>query len=169
MTFRPATTADLGFCYRLYAEGLRDHVNSLFGWVEADQQRNFAATFRPDEARIVCGRIGKSPGDVAYGEVGWVQAADEADDVHLKELHVAEGSRGLGLGGWALAQVIIEGLVVGKGVRLSVLVGSPAERLYRRFGFEPVRCDPYMIHMRRPPRLRFGGGADPPVVLDCGG
>ncbi len=144
MTFRPATVDDLAWCYRVYADGMREQVDSLFGWVEADQQRKFVSVFRPQEARILCGRIRS-----AVAEVGWIQVEAEADHFHVKELHIIGGSRGLGLGAWALRQIVDEAAVAGKDVCLATLVGSPALRFYRRLGFQITEADLRTIRLRR--------------------
>jgi len=144
MTFRPATVEDLAYCYRVYADGMREHVDSLFGWDDDDQQRKFVSIFRPQEARIIRGRIGSS-----LAEVGWIQVEAEPDDLHVKELHIVGGSRGLGLGAWALMQVVEEAAAAGKNVRLATLVGSPALRFYRRLGFEVSSAYQGVIGLRR--------------------
>ena len=150
MSFRPATAADLAYCYLVYADGLRAHVDTLFGWDDAAQQRNFAASFKVEETRIICGRIGLN-----CAELGWAQVETEPDNLHLKELHIDGPSRGLGLGGWALTQIIDQADAGDKGVCLSALIGSAALRLYRRFGFEVQSCDNSMLRMHRPAALRI--------------
>jgi ribosomal protein S18 acetylase RimI-like enzyme len=144
MTFRPAGVEDLAYCYRAYAEGMREHVETLFGWDETEQQSKFALVFQPREARIICGRIGSTVADV-----GWIQVEAEPDHLHVKELHIVSGSRGLGLGSWALRQIIDEAAAAAKDVRLATLLGSPALRFYRRLGFQITDADHGVIRLER--------------------
>lgn len=144
MAFRPATLQDLAYCYRIYADGMRDHVERLYGWDEAAQQSKFVTVFRIEEARIIRGRIGS-----AAGEVGWIQLEAEPDCLHVKELHIVTGSRGLGLGAWALMQIAEEAAADDKDVRLSALIGSPALRFYRRLGFEISGVETGVLRLRR--------------------
>jgi hypothetical protein len=102
---------------------MREPVDALFGWDDADQRSKFASVFRPQEARIIRGRIGST-----LAEVGWIQVEAEPDHHHFKELHIVSGSQGLGLGAWALLQVVDEAAAAGKDVRLTALAGSPALR-----------------------------------------
>ena len=145
MSFRDAAIADLAYCYRVYASGMHEVVTRLYGWDEAVQREKFVSVFRLGEIRIICGRIGP-----ASDEVGWLQVEAEANDLHVKELHIVSGSQNLGLGAWAIGQVIEEAAAVKKDVRLTALQSSPAIRFYQRHGFRVESEEHLLVHLRRP-------------------
>jgi GNAT superfamily N-acetyltransferase len=144
MTFRAAAVEDLANCYRIFADGMREYVERLYGWDEADQRRKFVSVFRPQETRIICGRIGP-----AVAEVGWIQVETEHDAIHVKELHIVRASRNLGLGAWALARIVEEAVAARKDVRLATFEISPAVRFYRRLGFETAGGAGDVVWLRR--------------------
>ena len=144
MSFRGAVIADLAYCYRVYANGMHELVERLYGWDEVVQREKFVSVFRLDEARVICGRIGSTIADV-----GWIQVEAEANDFHVKELHIVSGSQNLGLGAWALNQVIEEATEAHRDVRLTALQSSPAIRFYHRLGFRTFSEEHMLVHLRR--------------------
>ena len=143
MAFRPATLDDLAYCYLVFADGMREYVERLYGWDEAEQRKKFVSVFQPQEARIIRGRIGP-----AVADVGWVQVETEEDSLHVKELHVARASRNLGLGAWALLQILDEAAAVHKDVRLATFEISDAVRFYLRLGFARVGQAGEVVRLR---------------------
>lgn len=69
------------------------------------------------------------------------------DGVHVVDLALLPEHRGAGVGEALLTRVVGDG----RRVSLSVVRTNPAQRLYRRLGFEVVDEDDVYLHMQRPP------------------
>ena len=80
--------------------------------------------------------------------VGRLYLATEPDALRVVEISVMPESRGRGLGSALLRGVLGQASTAGLDVVLSVDHGSPAEKLYRRMGFEAVSDDGTKTGMR---------------------
>jgi GNAT superfamily N-acetyltransferase len=79
----------------------------------------------------------------------------------LEHFYLAAHHQGRGLGSAVLRTLLGHTDARGLSVRLTVLRGSPAQRLYERHGFVVRACDPVDISMVRPPgaaAVRRGAG-----------
>jgi GNAT superfamily N-acetyltransferase len=86
----------------------------------------------------------------------------------LEHFYLAPHHQGRGLGSAVLRAVLTPIDTQGVSVRLNVLQGSPARRLYARHGFVVEAQDPIDVYMVRPPT--FGEPpARPPVTTDQAG
>ncbi len=70
--------------------------------------------------------------------VGMVKAYREADAWILHQIQILPSHQGSGLGRRVVEAVIATARTSGLPVRLSVLDGNPARRLYERLGFQAV-------------------------------
>ncbi len=75
---------------------------------------------------------------------------DEQGGRHLELFYLAPHLQGRGLGTAVLRRLLAEADAAGEPVRLVVLQGSAAQRLYERHGFTVVHEDPIDVHMYRP-------------------
>ncbi|MEV7183667.1 GNAT family N-acetyltransferase [Kitasatospora sp. NPDC093102] len=75
---------------------------------------------------------------------------DEQGGRHLELFYLAPRLQGRGLGTAVLRRLLAEADAAGEPVRLVVLRGSAAQRLYERHGFTVVHEDPIDVHMHRP-------------------
>jgi len=124
---------------------MRPPVEQVYGWDEDHRREIFASVFRLGEAKIIEGRIGHSTSDV-----GWTQVEEEAECFHVKELHIVRASRNLGLGAWALTQILKDASAAKKDVRLSTFRVSPAVRFYERMGFHIADEAGDVVSLARP-------------------
>ncbi|MEV7772008.1 GNAT family N-acetyltransferase [Kitasatospora sp. NPDC086791] len=75
---------------------------------------------------------------------------DERGGRRLELFYLAPHLQGRGLGTAVLRRLLDEADAAGEPVRLTVLRGSAAQRLYERHGFTVVREDPVDLHLYRP-------------------
>lgn len=82
---------------------------------------------------------------------GCVALRPAADGHWLEHFYLAPERQGRGLGGAVLTELLARADRSGRTVRLNVLQGSPARRLYERFGFTVERADAVDVWMVRQP------------------
>ncbi|WP_051717422.1 GNAT family N-acetyltransferase [Streptomyces sp. NRRL F-5727] len=86
---------------------------------------------------------------------GCVTLRPEGTGLHLEHFYLAPGLQGRGLGTAVLRHLLDRADAAGETVRLSVLRGSAARRLYERMGFTREAeddVDVYMVRQPAPPR-----------------
>ncbi|WP_374199909.1 GNAT family N-acetyltransferase [Kitasatospora sp. SUK 42] len=79
---------------------------------------------------------------------------DERGGRHLEMFYLAPRLQGRGIGTAVLRHLLAEADAAGDPVRLIVLRGSAAQRLYERHGFTVVHEDPIDVFMLREPAGR---------------
>jgi ribosomal protein S18 acetylase RimI-like enzyme len=87
-------------------------------------------------------------------DIGWMQVAEFAGRLHLRQLHLIAASRGNGIGTRLIGEVLKRGAALRKPVTLDVLHGNHARSLYLRLGFKQTGQDADKVQMiwRPPPR-----------------
>ncbi|MCW6010622.1 GNAT family N-acetyltransferase [Micromonospora sp. CPCC 205371] len=89
--------------------------------------------------------------DGAFAGCVTVRPAD--DGLWLEHFYLAPGLQGRGVGPAVLRALVARGEAPGAVVRLNVLQGSAARRLYERHGFTVEGRDPIDIYMVRRPAV----------------
>lgn len=149
--FRPAEEADFETLLALRLRVLRPHLERVGRYDPQRARRYFRAGYEPDRLRVIL-VDGAVAGCVALGP-----AADgPADALVLEHFYLDEAVQGRGVGGAVLRRLLAEADAAGLAVRLGVLKGSPAARLYERHGFVWTHDEPFDDYYRRPPAA--GGG-----------
>ncbi|MFC9689545.1 GNAT family N-acetyltransferase [Kribbella sp. NPDC056951] len=134
---RPATPADVELLAELRAVVLRADLERLGRYDERRVRQRFRDGFDPSHTWVI----------EAYGEFAGSIALRPADDgPWLEHFYLHPSMQGRGLGSAVLQHVLDshDGLV-----RLNVLQGSPARRLYERYGFIVDSEDPVDVFMTR--------------------
>lgn len=109
----------------LRAEVMRADLERLGRYDAVRVRQRFLDAFIPEHTRVI----------VADGQdVGLVAVRPEPDAVWLEHFYIAPAYQGLGVGREVLTRIIAEDHRT-KTLRLNVLQGSPARRLYERHGF----------------------------------
>ena len=140
VTLRPATASDEAFLFTLYASTREGEV-AMWGWEPAQreaflrmqwmaQRRDWATRYAGASHRVVLVE-GRPAGRmvVARGEREW----------RLVDIALLPSSRGAGVGTRLVRELQDEVAKAGARLRLRVVRGGPAHRLYTRLGF---RADP---------------------------
>jgi ribosomal protein S18 acetylase RimI-like enzyme len=130
VTLRAAQATDFAFARAVHHAGMRWLGEKLHGgWDDALQDARFERKFVLDEARII----------VTGGEdAGYLQTADEAGVVVIKELHIDEAFQNRGIGTRVLRLLLAEARRMTKPVLVTVVAFNPALAFYQRAGFRIV-------------------------------
>ena len=120
---------------------MHDALARIGRWDAERSALRFAREFQPGVTRLIH-RHGALAGCVT------VYPADDGDWV-IEHFYLLPEHQGQGLGDAVMRRVLEEADAVGADLRLSVLVGSAANRFYPRYGFAETHCDALDIYYRR--------------------
>ena len=135
---RPANDADKGFLLNLFAQeraaelmlaGLDATQREMFVQMQfRARQTSYAANYPTAMQEIICTEDGTPAGGILVERT--------ADGMRLIDIAVINSKRRQGLGTELIRALQQECHARGWTLRLQVLKGNPAERLYQRLGFE---------------------------------
>ncbi|MFI0939178.1 GNAT family N-acetyltransferase [Streptomyces sp. NPDC021020] len=140
---RPSTDADLEPLADLRAVVMRPDLERLGRYDEHRVRQRLRDSFSTAHTAIIV------VGDDVAGSVT-LRPAEGGGQV-LEHFYLAPRHQGRGLGSDVLRAVLAQADARGQTVRLNVLQGSPARRLYARHGFTVESEDPVDVFMTRPP------------------
>lgn len=148
LTARNATAEDETFFQGLYAEThgrALQNLNLLEGQKDAllemqyrAQQSHYASAF-PDRERLVL--------LLDDQKIGALTLSRQPDSIAIVDIAIASEFQGKGIGSSVLRSLVAEGATI----CLHVEKASPAQRLYRRFGFVETADDGMSLAMIRRP------------------
>jgi len=141
--FRPAEEADFETLLALRLRVLRPHLERVGRFDPERARRYFRAGYEPGRLRVIL---------VEGAVAGCVAIGPGADALVLEHFYLDEAIQGRGLGGAVLRRLLAEADAAGLAVRLGVLKGSPAARLYQRHGFMWTHDEPFDDYYLRLPR-----------------
>jgi ribosomal protein S18 acetylase RimI-like enzyme len=136
---RPACSDDYNFALNLYLKAIKPLVVALVGWVDEEQEAQFANLWRPDDTKII----------THEGEdIGWVEFRWIGDELFLKQLYITPKHQRQGIGS-QIIRLLNEQAGTAKSMALFVLRNNPVYHFYQRHGFEVVRETHTTLVMRR--------------------
>ncbi|SOD86489.1 GNAT family N-acetyltransferase [Streptomyces sp. Ag109_G2-15] len=139
---RPASAADLEAAVELRAVVMRPDLERLGRYDEHRVRQRLRDGFAPAHTWVI--EVG--------GTFAGCVALRPAQDAHwLEHFFLAPHLQGSGIGGAVLRELLKRCDREGTLVRLNVLQGSPARRLYERHGFVLESEDPVDVFMTREP------------------
>ena len=141
-TLRAASREDEAFLYLLHRDAMRDYVESTWGWNEGWQRAHFATSYAPLRNAVIV-RTACTPADV-----GRISLTRHWGWIFLRDLELAAGERGRGIGSAIVGAVVALAEGSDRHVELNVLACNPARHLYARLGFRVVRDDGARLRMR---------------------
>lgn len=142
IAFRPAAEADFETLLALRIRVLRPHLERVGRFDPERARRYFREGYDPTHLRLI---------DVDGAFAGCVALKPDGDDLVLEHFYLDDAVQGRGVGGAVLRLLLAEADAAGKPVRLGVLKGSPAARLYERHGFAWTHAEPFDDYYRREP------------------
>ncbi|WP_129839074.1 GNAT family N-acetyltransferase [Streptomyces sp. RFCAC02] len=138
--FRPAAAADVEAVAELRAVVLRADLERLGRYDERRVRQRLRDGFEPEHTRVI---------EVDGAFAGCVALRPDGDAHRLEHFYLAPAAQGRGIGTAVLRALLDRCDREGVRVRLNVLRGSPARRLYERHGFVPESEDPVDVFMVR--------------------
>jgi GNAT superfamily N-acetyltransferase len=155
VSYRPIDPAsDLPFLARVYGSTRTEELAQT-GWPpelkeqfiahQFDAQHRHYMAHYPAAEWLVIVRDGE--------DIGRLYREEWPDQFRLIDITLLPASRGAGIGGAILADLLEEASAAGKSLTIHVEKNNPAMRLYKRLGFEPI--DEHGIYdlMERKPDL----------------
>ncbi|MFF2061509.1 GNAT family N-acetyltransferase [Streptomyces sp. NPDC058200] len=143
---RSAGLADVEVIAELRATVMRPDLERLGRFDEHRVRQRLRDSFSPQHTSVI----------VADGAFAGCVTVRPAEDGHqLEHFYLAPGMQGRGLGSAVLRTLLDRIDADGVLVRLNVLQGSAARRLYERHGFIVESQDPIDIYMVRRPDMRL--------------
>lgn len=137
VSYRPFVEQDLPFVAELYLSTRQEEL-ALSGWPAATQvafllqqhraQHSHYTTYFADAEWLIIERDG--------APIGRLYVREEPDCFHVIDISLMPASRGSGIGGAILADVLDQARACGKPVSIHVEKTNRAHSLYRRLGFE---------------------------------
>ncbi|NEC88971.1 GNAT family N-acetyltransferase [Streptomyces sp. SID12501] len=139
---RPASASDVEAVAELRAVVMRADLERLGRYDEQRVRQRFRDGFEAAHTWVI--EVG--------GEFAGCVALRPAEDAHwLEHFYLDPRLQGTGIGSGILRELLERCDSEGIRVRLDVLQGSPARRLYERHGFTVEREDPVDVFMVRAP------------------
>ncbi len=139
ISYRPMTDGDLPFVAELYASTRREEVAQT-GWPaeiqeaflvqQHEAQHSHYSKHFADAEWLIVERSGEA--------IGRLYLRDDPEGLHIIDISLVPDSRGQGIGGAILRDVLGQARDLRKGVSIHVEKFNPARHLYQRLGFEVV-------------------------------
>ncbi|MER7441714.1 GNAT family N-acetyltransferase [Micromonospora avicenniae] len=139
---RPASAADVEAAAELRAVVLREDLERLGRYDERRVRQRLRDGFAPAHTWVI---------EVGAEFAGCVALRPAEDGHWLEHFYLAPHLQGSGIGTAVLRGLLEQCDREGATVRLNVLQGSPARRLYERHGFTLEAEDPVDVFMVRAP------------------
>ncbi|MER6185774.1 GNAT family N-acetyltransferase [Streptomyces sp. NPDC001652] len=146
---RPASAADIEAIAELRAVVMRPDLERLGRFDEQRVRQRLRDGFVPEYAWVI---------EVGGAFAGCVALRPAGDARWLEHFFVAPHLQGSGVGSGVLRELLERCDRDGLLVRLNVLQGSAARRLYERHGFTTESQDPIDVFMVRKPAYGVGDG-----------
>ncbi|MFI8828330.1 GNAT family N-acetyltransferase [Streptomyces sp. NPDC053431] len=143
---RPGRAEDVERICELRAEVMRDDLVRLGRYDEHRVRRRFRDGFSPAHTWVV-------EAEGAFAGCLTVRPYEHGDGLYLEHFYLAPEVQGRGLGTAVLRALLARADAESAPVRLVVVQGSAARRLYEREGFTVESEDPIDVLMVREPAL----------------
>ena len=139
--FAPTGSDDLEALVAIRIAAMRESLERVGRFDPVRARQRLVDSFRPEHTRLI----------LVQGELaGCVALGPRPDgDLWLEHFYLAPEFQRHGLGGTVLARLLAETDVTGGAIRLSVLIESPANHFYQRFGFVEIHREAVDIHYLR--------------------
>lgn len=120
---RPALPADVEWLDVFYESLMKPYVELTHSW----DTSIFRKCYDPDVSSII-----QYDGE----DIGFLVVKERADGLYLGDIQLKREYQGKGIGSYFIKQILSSENRQGREVRLRVLKGNPAIKLYLRFGFK---------------------------------
>ena len=139
IAMRPALSSDFDYCRCLYFAEMEWIINELHLDLCA-QEEGFRQQWNPMQVRIIT---------LDGADVGWVQTIRQEEALFLGQIIIERWFQRKGVGTEIMKRLIADAAQLGLPLLLSVVKINPAQRLYRRLGFQVTHEDDRKFYMKR--------------------
>ncbi|GAA1132640.1 GNAT family N-acetyltransferase [Microbacterium natoriense] len=142
-TFRPSLAADAPWMAEVRAETMRPDLERLGVFDEKRVRTRFLDAFAPAHTRVIV---------VDAQDAGLVAVRPDGDELWIEHFYLSPHHQGQGIGGQVLRRIVARAGDRAGDLRLDVLRGSAAQRLYERHGFVLYSEDGVDLFLRYSPQ-----------------
>ena len=142
ITLRQAQAGDGEFVYRLVETTMRAYVEQIWGSFNEERSRRAIAQ------EIASGIY--SIIECGAHALGALAVERHSTHIQLTQIYIAPSYQNRGIGTSLIRELAREARESGKPLRLRLLSGNPAQRLYEREGFKVTSVTPERIFMELP-------------------
>jgi ribosomal protein S18 acetylase RimI-like enzyme len=139
---RPCAIEDREYLWWLHRETMQEYVAKTWGWDEAWQEARFNETFDPLLFLII-----EKDGE----PIGHISVQRPGNEIFLAAIQIAPEWQNQGIASQLIKDLLSESDQSQLPVKLQVLKGNPARRLYERLGFVYTGDTPTHYLMSRDP------------------
>lgn len=140
-SLRPASEEDLPFILTSFEESIRSHIESAWGWDEAQQHQQFIHWLAEGWLQLV----------IINGEAAGVICVEELPLFrYIRTIFLSPRFRNNGVGSTLIHDAAAQARNSERTLVLKVIKTNPAVVLYQRLGFTLVKEDEATFHMQRP-------------------
>jgi len=140
--FQPASEADFETLLDLRIRVMRRHLERVGRFDPDRARRYFREGYDPTHLRLIL---------VDGAFAGCVALKPDGDGLVLEHFYLDDAVQGRGVGGMVMTRLLAEADAAVLPIRLGVLKGSPAARLYQRHGFAWTHDEPFDDYYERRP------------------
>jgi ribosomal protein S18 acetylase RimI-like enzyme len=137
---RSACSDDYTFALDLYLKAIKPLAVAWVGWIDEEQEAQFANLWRPDDTKIIT---------LKGEDIGWVEFRRTGDELFLKQLYITPKHQRRGIGSRVMRLLLEERRGMAKSMALFVLKNNPASRFYEQHGFKVIHETHSTLVMRR--------------------
>lgn len=142
VTLRPACPEDEDFLYQLYCSTRIQEV-AAWGWSPEQQETFLRMQFKAQQQHYAARFLQPRHVIIEKEEerIGRLYVDQDPTEFVLVDISLLPEYRGAGIGGYLIGKLQEDAARLNRPVRLHVLRGNPASRLYGRLGFVRVGVD----------------------------
>lgn len=161
ISLQPATLNDVDLLLRIYADTRREEIQA-WGWPPAQQEAFVRMQFHARRSSYGAGYPQAKENIILAGGVpaGTILVDCGEVEIRLVDIALLADYRNRGIGTQLISGLIRQAMDAGLPLRLSVLTGNPAMRLYQRLGFTVTGSDG-LYH-----EMEYNGPDLPPSAID---
>ena len=139
VTFRPIRDEDHEFLYSVYAS-TREEELAVVDWSAEQKEQFLRMQFDLQHKSYQENYPGASFDVILLDDVqiGRLYVDRRDDEIRVVDIALLPQSRGAGIGGQIMTDILNEARAAGKVVRIHVEYNNPAMRLYDRLGFRKI-------------------------------
>ena len=141
ITTRQVSVADYDFLFALRSETMGRYAEKIYSWDEDTQEEYFRKTFKPKDMKII---------QCAGTDVGMCYIVEEDDCYSIKRMEILPKYQNHGIGTKILKKILERADQQNKAVRLRVFKINPAQRFYKRHGFQVIDETETHYQMEKP-------------------